>query len=879
MNENIKIEKIQAIYNPDTKKYEKAFVTINGKTEVLEDNIQIMNFLKNLKVQEGKSLNEIGTNKLEVVRSTNPVAKDKEEAWANAARIVNSKVKKSNPYENKNAKDMPKKNSKWKKALLTGGILAGVALAVTSCGLKDKIANMFNKNAKSVSEEAEKELKTQLTDKDVLSKDFDFYADNYDYSIQQEVAFTANAFLEQANTNIKNMGLKTEDGKDITGLFTEEEAWVYAITINNLRVDQILEIYNDSKFDYAKFEDTKQMMITKMMQYQMLVAFGRVEQLDFTQEFMTPHDDFVKSVFDNIATHIEEIGNNINDKKVAKEKIKDLHDYLKEIADSGNLSQNVQDMLQVMYSPAYFSGVLTESSYGKLTYFTEEFGEDLVGKGLCTTKSDEDTKENEQEVQSQHDSAWADAAENLNDAQEMNNKDYAEALNNKNSYIYWMNEARQTLANEASREDKHLYASITVENIYDVHNKAEELVKDYLVTERGLELGTNEFTQASNNIITDGQDRILAVETILSLISDNALVKGYTADIEGYTFEELQYQLSLAINNEISQAMLKIKGSQGLSNGGGSTALPKDVQKQISLSREEAVARFGESAVQAAEKAAFDNEASEAEAKKKAEEVKEKAQENLDKGNYDQFINDAGKNDPANKDKYEENAKEAVENKKETEKIEKEEGPSGKENIDKDLEDMVNKGDGFVEVEKGEKPEGDVYEGDPGKIEWSNGESLGDNADKTVTENVADPTASIQNETPKQEAPAPEPTPEAPKEENTNSGSVSGGDVNYDIPEDMFEPVAANYSLKSAAPAVTEAPSEPAPVEEAPEVENTNSGSVSGGEVVYDVPEDMFEPVAEDDYAALVQAIDEHVEALANYPDDAEEDISYQKTM
>lgn len=874
MNENIKIEKIQAIYNPDTKKYEKAFVTINGKTEVLTDNIQIMNFLKSLKVQEGKSLNEIGTNKLEVIRSTNPVVKDKEEAWANAARIVNSKVNKTSPYENKNAKDMPKKSSKLKKALLTGGILAGVALAVTSCGLADKIANVFNKNknAKSISEEDVKELNIQLTDKDILAKDFDFYADNYDYSIQQEVAFTANAFLEQANTNIKNMGLKTEDGKDITGLFTEEEAWVYAITINNLRVDQILEIYNDSKFDYANFEDTKQMMITKMMQYQMLVSFGKLEQLDFTQEFMTPHDDFVKSVFDNIATHIEEIGKNIDNKTVAKEKIKDLHDYLKEIADSGNLSQNVQDMLQIMYSPAYFSGVLTESSYGKLTYFTEEFGEDLVGKGLCTTKSDEDTKENEQEVQSQHDSAWADAAENLNDAQEMNNKDYAESLNNKNSYIYWMNEARQTLANEASREDKHLYASITVENIYDVHNKAEELVKDYLVTERGLELGTNEFTQASNNIITDGQDRILAVETILSLISDNALVKGYTADIEGYTFEELQYQLSLAINNEISQAMLKIKGSQGLSNGGGSTALPKDVQKQISLSREEAVARFGESAVQAAEKAAFDNEASENEAKKKAEDVKDKAQENLDKGNYDQFINDAGKNDPANKDKYEENAKEAVENKKETEKIEKEEGPSGKENIDKDLEDMVNKGDGFVEVEKGEKPEGDVYEGDPGKIEWSDGETLGNNADKTVTENVADPTASIEQETPKQEAPKEE-TKEP--EQNTNSGSVSGGDVNYDIPEDMFEPV-SEVKLMNAAPSTPE-PVQQAAVE-TPE-ENTNTGSVSGGEVVYDVPEDMFEPVAEDDYAALVQAIDEHVEALANYPDDAEEDISYQKTM
>ena len=112
---------------------------------------------------------------------------------------------------------------------------------------------------------------------------------------------------------------------------------------------------------------------------------------------------------------------------------------------------------------------------------------------------------------------------------------------------------------------------------------------------------------------------------------------------------------------------------------------------------------------------------------------------------------------------------------------------------------MVNKGDGFVEVEKGEKPEGDVYEGDPGKIEWSDGETLGNNADKTVTENVADPTASIEQETPKQEAPAPEPTPEAPKEENTNSGSVSGGDVNYDIPEDMFEPV-SEVKLMIAAP-------------------------------------------------------------------------------
>ena len=40
----------------------------------------------------------------------------------------------------------------------------------------------------------------------------------------------------------------------------------------------------------------------------------------------------------------------------------------------------------------------------------------------------------------------------------------------------------------------------------------------------------------------------------------------------------------------------------------------------------------------------------------------------------------------------------------------------------------------------------------------------------------------------------------------------------------------------------------------------------------------MFEPVAEEDYAALMQAIDEHVEALANYPEEVEEEVSYQKT-
>ena len=844
MSENNKIQKIQAIYNPDTKKYDKAFVTINGKTEILTDNIEIMNFLKSLKAQEGKKLNEISTNKLEVIRSTNPVARDKEEAWTNAARIVKGKVNKKSPYDNKKAQEIPKKSGKWKKALLTGGILGGLVLAVSSCGLADKITNLFDKNTKSVTEEDDKELNVQLTDKDILSKDFDFYADNYDYSIQQEVAYTANAFLEQANTNIKNMGLKTEDGKDITGLFTEEEAWVYAITINNLGVDQVLEVYNDSKFDYAKFEDTKQMMITKMMQYQMLVAFGRVEQLDFTKEFMTPHDDFVKLVFDNIATKIEEIGKNINDKNVAKQKIKELHDYLKEMADSGNLSQSVQDMLQIMYSPAYFSGVLTESSYGNLTYFTEKFGEDLVGKGLCTIKSDEDTKENEQEIQSQHDSAMADAAANLREAQEINNEDYRELLTNKNSYIYWMNEACQTLANEASRDDKHLYSNITVENIYDVHVKAEELISNYLVTEKGFELESNDFIQAFNNIVTDKQDGVLAVETILSLISDNALVKGYTADIEGYTLEELQYQLSLAINKEISQTMLKVKGSLGLINGGGSTALPKDIQKQISLSRDEAVARFGEAAVKAAEKKAFDNEASEKEAEKKAEQIKNDAQNNLDNGNYDDFINNAGKHDPENKDEYKENAEEAVENKKETEEIQSQ-GPSGEENIDKDLEDMVNKGDGFVEVDKGEKPEGDIFEGNPGDIEWSDGETLGDNADKVVEEKVTDPTSGTQEEPPKVETPAPE--------ENPNSGNVSGGDIDYDIPEDMFEPV-DEANLMNAVP------SNPEPVEQ----QMTETPVVD-------------ESTASDDYAALIQAIDEHVEALANYPE--EEDIGYQKTM
>lgn len=844
MNENNKIQKIQAIYNPDTKRYDKAFVTIDGKTQILTDNVKIMNFLKNLKAQEGKNLNEIGTNKLEVIRSTNPIAKDKEEAWTNAARIITSKVKKESPYNNKVVQEAPKKSGKWKKILLTGGVLAGVALAVRSCGLLDKISNTFNKTAKSSVEEDIKELNVQLTDKDVLSKDFDFYADNYDYSIQQEVAYTANAFLEQANTNIKNMGLKTEDGKDITGLFTAEEAWVYAITINNLSVDQILEIYNDSKFDYANFEDTKQMMITKMMQYQMLVSFGKVEQLDFTKEFMTPHDDFVKSVFDNIATRIEEIGKNVNDKNVAKEKIKDLHDYLKEMADSGNLSQNVQDMLQIMYSPAYFSGVLTESSYGKITYFNEKFGEDLVGKGLCTADSNQDTKENAQEVQSQHDSAMADSAVNLRNAQEINNEGYEKSLNNKNNYIYWMNEACQTLANEASKEDKHLYSNVTVENVYDVHVKAEELVRDYLVTERGLELESNDFIQAFNNIVTDKQDGVLAVETILSLISDNALVKGYTADIEGYTLEELQYQLSLAINNEITQSMLKIKGTFGLNNG-GSTALPKDVQKRISLTREESVARFGENAVKAAEKKAFDNDASKKEAEKKAEQIKNDAQNNLDNGNYDDFINNAGKHDPENKDEYKENAEEAVENKKETEEIQSQ-GPSGEENIDKDLEDMVNKGDGFVEVDKGEKPDGDIYEGNPGDIEWSDGESLGDNADKVVDEKVTDPTSGNQEEPPKTENPTPD--------EKPNSGNVSGGDIDYDIPEDMFEPV-DEVNLMNAVPSTPESV-EQQPVE-APVAE---------------------EPTAMDDYTALMQAIDEHVEALANYPEE-EEVISYQKTM
>lgn len=838
MNDN-KIQKIRTVYNPDKKMYELAYVTINGKTKVLTNNADIIAHLRDLRAQEGKTLNEIDVSKLEVIKSTNPIANDKIEAWANASRISQGKVNKNNPYTNKKAKNMPKRGKGFKKGIAVGALIAAVALTVTSCGLADKVSGLFNKKSKSITEEDANSLNNQLTDREILAKDFDFYADNYDYSIQMEVAYTANEFLEQANTNIKNIGLKTQDNKDITGLFTEEEAWVYAITINNLSVDQIVEVYSDSKFDYANFEDTKQMMITKMIQYQMLVGFGKVEQLDFNKEFMTPHDDFAKEVFSTIATDIEEIGKNIDNKTTLKEKVKALHDDMERYTSTGNLSQNLQDTLQIMYSPAYFSGRLVESSYGRTTHFTEKFGEELVGSGLCiNNKTAESEDKTNQEVQSQHDSAWADVAVAFRNVQTINNESYSETLTDKNSYIYWMSEACQTLANDASREDKYKYAEITVDNIYDIHTKAEDLVRNYLTNEKELNLESKEFSKEFNNIVTDKQDGILSVETILALISDNALVKGYNASIEGYTLEELQYELSLAINNEIS------KSWQDLSKGSGSTALPKDVQKAIGLTRDQAVARFGEGEVRAAEKRAFDNDKSKAEAEKKAEDVRNEAQSNLENKNYDELKENAGKNDPDNKQKYENNVDEAIKNKEESDKITSQ-GPSGEEKIDKDIVDLVDKGDGFVEVDRGETPDEPVYEGDPSKIEWSNGETLGGNADHVVDEKNSEPTNSTS------------------PDQNTNQGNVSGGGIDYDVPQDMFEPVTSTYSMNT----VNSVQSEP----------TTDLGSVSGGNIEYAIPEDMFEEV--DDYSVLMRAIDQHIEDLANAPEEVEEEISSQKTL
>jgi len=790
------ISKIQVVRDDKNGVYERVYVKRGLKSFIITDQYEIAKILEEFRQQEGVELASrlLGNKKFELISKYNPEKakegvfeinphyEDVTNAWANNHRISNAKLNKNAKY--KEAKEVPKKRNNFKRIVI-GTAVGAIAVSLVGCGLS-KLINKDKKNATKLTSTEANIDDYQLTDREILEKDFDYYADNYQYDTQMEVAYTAQAFLEQANTNIKNLNLKTEDGKGITGLFNEEEAWVYAITIHNLGVDEIVEIYQDSKFDYAKFEDTKQMLIKKMMQYQMLVAFNKVEQLDFTANFMTPHDEFVKEVFDTLATDIENIGKNLNDKTAAKESIKTLHDDLVKYTESGKLSQNVQDMLQLMYSPAYFSGVLTETAIsGKQTYFTEKFGEELVGKGVCSSTTLDNSKEITDAYRSQHDNAWADAAENLRAVQELNNEEYEKILNDKNGYIYWMNEAREELANKKEREDKHLYAEITKDNNREIHFEAEKLVTNYLTSEKNLVEGTEEFNQEFNNIITDKQDNNLTVETLFALLHTNAKDLGIDASIDGLSQEELEYQLSLAMDKEIAKAMLEVINKNASKGGkGGSTALPKDEQKVMNVSREQAVKYFGEAAVVAAEKEAHDNEASKKQAEAKAEDVKQKAEENLNSGKYEEFIENAGKHDPANKDEYEENAKEAVENKKETEEIESQ-GPSGKENITQDYE----KEEGKVVVDQGTIPEG----AHTGKIEWSNGETLGENSDKPKEEVVEDPTKAIQ-----ETAPAPEPTPEPTPEIETNTQSnVSGGEVNYDIPQDMFEPVAYSEETDS----------------------------------------------------------------------------------
>lgn len=150
---------------------------------------------------------------------------------------------------------------------------------------------------------------------------------------------------------------------------------------------------------------------------------------------------------------------------------------------------------------------------------------------------------------SQHDNAWADSANNLRFVQNLNKEEYEKILNDKNSYNYWINKAREELVNKAELEEKYLYAEITIDNLKEIHEQAEKLVTNYLVSEKKLVEGTDEFRQEFNNIITDNQYDNLNSANILTLLEDKLSKAVINDESVENPLEELG-QTSISITEE-----------------------------------------------------------------------------------------------------------------------------------------------------------------------------------------------------------------------------------------------------------------------------------------------------------------------------------------
>lgn len=219
MKENNKIDKIQVIYNPEEKKYEKAFVSIGGKVHEITDNSPIISYLKDLKQQENKPLNKMGTKKLETVFSNSPVARDKEEAWKNASRISTAKLNKKNKYDGKKTK-----GNFWKKAKKTvAGIVADAAvISLASCGIntfsnKDKIAIV-------------REIDSEDDNLKNNPESWDDYMSSFYNENAEQKKFAKSVMENQIEKNIKT---KTIDENEITYGLTPEQAMAFSIYYNS----------------------------------------------------------------------------------------------------------------------------------------------------------------------------------------------------------------------------------------------------------------------------------------------------------------------------------------------------------------------------------------------------------------------------------------------------------------------------------------------------------------------------------------------------------------------------------------------------------------------------------------------------------------------
>lgn len=289
---NGKITNIKVIYDNQLSQFEKAYVVIDGKMNVVENHREIEELLVRLKSQENKSLKEISPSLYQIVfKYDKEKAKNGtfvpsqtylnvKEKWDKDAYLMNASLKRTSPYNGKRTSRLKKAAAIAGGTVLLGGVLAG-----------GYYLGSTRQNAPAPEAVV---AETPVVNMDIQEEKVN--PETWEEFLEYEDTEHKQYFVNLMNTNLENnIKTTTANGKEYTYMISPDNmsaAYLYYNCIN-MSNEEILTIVGDYQLT-GNADSTKDIVnqtndFLDLVRLNMIMADSKEDmfQIDFGDEVVT----------------------------------------------------------------------------------------------------------------------------------------------------------------------------------------------------------------------------------------------------------------------------------------------------------------------------------------------------------------------------------------------------------------------------------------------------------------------------------------------------------------------------------------------------------------------------------------------------------------